>query len=71
MVWSSMHSNLDDFDRIVRGIAGIWLFFIAISAFRARRRATAAIAGIAALGLLQNSLTGYCGGNRVLSLDTT
>lgn len=66
-----MRPNLDRFDRIVRGVAGIWLAFVAISAFRDRRRTTAAITGIAALGLLQNSATGYCGGNRLCGVDTT
>lgn len=66
-----MRSNLDTVDRIVRGVIGIWLLVIAVSALRVRRRPTAALAGIAGLGLLQNAAVGYCGGNRLLGIDTS
>ncbi|MCW8172328.1 DUF2892 domain-containing protein [Natrialba swarupiae] len=29
------------------------------------------MAGIAGLGLLENAVTGYCGGNRLFGIDTT
>ncbi|MWV40497.1 DUF2892 domain-containing protein [Natrialba sp. INN-245] len=66
-----MRTNLDEIGRITRGAVGIWLVAVAISAYRAKRRTTAAIAGIAGLGLLQNAVTGYCGGNRLFGIDTT
>lgn len=66
-----MRTNIDRTDRIARGVVGIWLVAIAISAHRVERRTTAAITGIAGLGLLQNAATGYCGGNRLFGIDTT
>ncbi|NHN42034.1 DUF2892 domain-containing protein [Halorubellus sp. JP-L1] len=66
-----MRTNLDEYDRIARGVIGIWLVAVAVSAARARRRTTAAIAGITGLGLLQNAVTGYCGGNQLCRIDTT
>lgn len=66
-----VRTNLDELDRIVRGTAGVWLVFVAVSAARDRRRATAAIAGIAGIGLVQNALVGYCGANRLCGIDTT
>lgn len=65
-----MRTNLDEVDRIVRGVTGIWLVFVALSAFRSGRRTIAAISGVAALGLLQNAAVGYCGGNRLFGIDT-
>lgn len=62
--------NLSDSDRVLRGVLGIWLVSVAMSALRAGRRTTAAMAGVAGLGLLQNALTGFCGGNWVLGIDT-
>lgn len=66
-----MLTNLDEVDRIGRGVAGIWLVAFAVSAARAGRRDAAATAGVAGLGLLQNAATGFCGGNRLFGIDTT
>ncbi|WP_306060162.1 YgaP family membrane protein [Natronococcus wangiae] len=44
---------------------------VAIAAYTGDERERAAIAGIAGLGLLQNALTGFCGGNYLLGIDTT
>ena len=66
-----MERNVGGIDRIVRGVLGIWLLAVAFAALRARRRTTAAVAGIAGLGLLQNAATRFCGGNWLLGIDTT
>lgn len=63
--------NMDGFDRLLRGVAGIWLLAVAISAVRANRRLTAVTTIIASLGLLGNAASGFCGGNRLLGIDTT
>lgn len=66
-----MRTNLDRTGRIARGVVGVWLVAVGVSAYRVERRTAAAIAGIAGLGLLQNAVTGYCGGNRLFGIDTT
>lgn len=66
-----MRQNLDRLDRILRGVLGIWLAVVAVSALRIGRRVTAAIAFVAGIGLLQNAATGYCGCNSLFGLDTT
>lgn len=66
-----MRQNVGGTDRIVRGVLGIWLVVVAVAALRVRRRTTAAIAGIAGAGLLQNAMTGFCGCNWLLGIDTT
>ncbi|MBX0296654.1 YgaP family membrane protein [Haloarcula nitratireducens] len=66
-----MRHNLDTVDRIIRGVVGIWLIMVAFTALRVRRRTTAAIVGIAGIGLLQNTVTGFCGFNGLLGLDST
>ena len=58
-------------DRIVRGVAGIWLLAMAVGAALDRRTVVAAVTGIAGAGLLSNSLTGHCGGNALLGIDTS
>lgn len=65
-----MRPNLDEVDRTVRGIAGIWLVATAVSAARARDRTTALMTGIAGLGLLQNAATGVCGGGLLFGFST-
>jgi hypothetical protein len=62
--------NMSTADRVVRGVAGIWLLAMAVGALLDRRDVVAAITGIAGLGLLSNSLTGHCGGNALLGIDT-
>jgi hypothetical protein len=63
--------NVGGKDRIVRGVLGIWLVAVAVSALFDDRRATAAMAGIAGAGLLRNAQSGHCGGNALLGIDTT
>lgn len=65
-----MEQNVGRFDRILRGIAGIWLVFIAISAFRDDQREKALVTGVAGAGLLYNWRTGHCGGNAMCGVDT-
>lgn len=57
-------------DRIVRGVAGVWLCALAVSAALEDRRVTALTAAIAGLGLLGNAGSGFCGGNRALGIDS-
>lgn len=66
-----MQRNVGGYDRIVRGVLGIWLVVMAAAAYQDDKRERAAIAGIAGLGLLQNVWTGFCGGNYLLGVDTT
>lgn len=66
-----MHTNVGGFDRVLRGILGVWLVVVALAALRVGRRTTAAVAGIAGAGLLQNAATGFCGGNWLFGIDTT
>ncbi|MBX0324368.1 DUF2892 domain-containing protein [Halomicroarcula sp. F13] len=66
-----MRQNISDSERIGRGVLGIWLIVIAVGALRARRRTVAAIAGIAGIGLIQNAVTGFCGGNWLFNIDST
>ncbi|WP_293032048.1 DUF2892 domain-containing protein [Natronococcus sp.] len=66
-----MERNVGGLDRIVRGVLGIWLLVVAAAAYRDDARERAAIAGIAGLGLLQNAMTCFCGGNYLFGIDTT
>nr|WP_245726727.1 DUF2892 domain-containing protein [Natronorubrum sediminis] len=58
-------------DRVIRGVSGIWLLSMSVGAVLDRRYVIGAITGIAGLGLLSNSVTGHCGGNAVLGIDTS
>ncbi|WP_128477480.1 DUF2892 domain-containing protein [Halorussus pelagicus] len=58
-------------NRVVRGVLGIWLVAVAISAFLDDKRVTAATAAIAGAGLLRNAQAQHCGGNVLLGIDTT
>ncbi|SIR46296.1 Protein of unknown function [Haladaptatus litoreus] len=64
-------NNVGGIDRIIRGVSGIWLIAVAISALLDDRRTTAAIAAIAGAGLLRNAQSQHCGGNALLGIDTT
>ena len=66
-----LEKNMSQADRIVRGVVGIWLLAMSVGALLDRRHVIGAITGIAGLGLLSNSLTGLCGGNAVLGIDTS
>ena len=66
-----MRTNVGGVDRVLRGVLGIWLVVVALAALRVGRRTTAAVAGIAGIGLLQNAATGFCCGNCLFGVDTT
>lgn len=66
-----MKQNMSQADRVVRGVVGIWLLAMSVGALLDRRHVIGAVTGIAGLGLLSNSVTGYCGGNAVLGIDTS
>lgn len=63
--------NMGERDRIIRGVAGIWLLAMAVSAALDDRRVVATTLGIGGLGLLGNARSGRCGGNLLLGVDTT
>jgi len=63
--------NVGGIDRIVRGVLGIWLVAVAISALLDEKRVTAATAAIAGAGLLRNAQAQHCGGNALFGIDTT
>ena len=63
--------NVGGLDRIVRGVLGVWLVVVALAAYLDDRRTTATVAGVAGTGLLQNAVTGFCGCNALLDIDTT
>lgn len=66
-----LEQNMGEVDRIIRGVAGIWLLAVAVSGFFAERRVVAITAAIAGFGLLGNAASGFCGGNLLLGIDTT
>ncbi|MCU4926865.1 DUF2892 domain-containing protein [Halobacteria archaeon AArc-dxtr1] len=66
-----MEQNMSQADRVIRGVSGIWLLAMSVGALLDRRHVIGAITGIAGLGLLSNSLTGRCGGNALLGIDTS
>lgn len=66
-----MQRNVGGSDRILRGVLGIWLVVVALAAIQTGKRTTAAIAGLAGIGLLQNALIGFCGCNWLFGIDTT
>ena len=66
-----MERNVGGLDRIVRGVLGIWLVVVAAAAYRDDKPERAAIAAVAGVGLLQNAVTCFCGGNYLLGIDTT
>lgn len=66
-----LQRNVGGLDRVLRGVLGIWLAVVAVAAYLDDRPTTAAVAGIAGAGLLQNAVTGFCGCNALLGIDTT
>ena len=66
-----MERNVGGLDRIVRGVLGVWLVVVAAAAYRDDKPERAAIAAVAGVGLLQNAVTCFCGGNYLLGIDTT
>lgn len=65
-----MNRNVGGYDRIVRGMLGIWLLVVAIAAFLNDQGIKAATAAIAGAGLLVNWTTQFCGGNALFGIDT-
>jgi hypothetical protein len=63
--------NMSEADRIIRGVVGIWLLAFSVGALLDNRRVIAITTGIAGIGLLQNFVTGHCGGNALLGIDTS
>ena len=66
-----LQRNVGGLDRVIRGVLGIWLAVVAVAAYLEDQRTAAAITGIASAGLLQNAVTGFCGGNALFGVDTT
>lgn len=62
--------NVGGIDRIVRGVLGVWLLAVAVGAGLDGQRGKAFAAGIASAGLLFNVVTGWCGANAVLGVDS-
>ncbi|ELZ34987.1 hypothetical protein C474_01462 [Halogeometricum pallidum JCM 14848] len=63
--------NVGGWDRVLRGVLGIWLSVVAVAASLDEKRTTAAVAALAGAGLLQNAATGFCGCNALFGVDTT
>ena len=66
-----MQQNMSQADRVIRGVVGIWLLAMSVGALLDRRYVIGTTTGIAGLGLVSNSLTGHCGGNALLDIDTS
>lgn len=66
-----MRQNVGEFDRAVRGALGIWLIVVGIAARTQNQNLASLISLLAGAGLLQNALTGFCGGNWLFRIDTT
>lgn len=58
-------------DRVVRGVIGIWLLAVGLAAWSQNRKTLSLIGLIGGAGLLQNAVTGFCGGNWLFGIDTT
>lgn len=67
----NIEQNMSQADRVIRGVVGIWLLAMSVGALLDKRHVVGAITGIAGLGLLSNSLSGHCGGNALLGIDTS
>lgn len=67
----NIQQNVGGFDRIIRGVLGIWLVVVAVAALLDNRRVTAITTAIAGAGLLQNAVSGFCGCNALFGIDTT
>lgn len=67
----NIQQNVGGFDRIIRGVLGIWLVVVAVAALLDNRRVTAITTAIAGAGLLQNAVSGFCGCNALFRIDTT
>lgn len=66
-----MDRNVGGYDRIVRGVLGIWLLVVAVAAFLDDHDVKAVTAAVAGAGLLVNWTTRFCGGNALFGIDTS
>lgn len=62
--------NVGGRDRIARAILGVGLLVVAHRAFLLSRRTTAIAAILASSGLLFNAVSGRCGLNKLLGINT-
>ena len=67
----NIQQNVGGFDRIIRGVLGIWLVVVAVAALLDNRRVTAITTAIAGAVLLQNAVSGFCGCNALFGINTT
>ena len=65
-----MQQNIGRIDQVLRGVMGIWLLMVALSALQPGQKTRSMIAGIAGIGLLQNATTGFCGVTQLFGVDT-
>lgn len=63
--------NVGGRDRAARGVLGAVLFAVAVVAYRRENGSVAALVALASSGLLVNAVTGFCGCNAALGVDTT
>lgn len=65
-----LERNVGGLDRIARGLLGIGLVAVACGAFSSDRRMTGIVATVASTGLLFNAISGRCGLNKLLGINT-
>lgn len=66
-----VEKNVGGNDRTVRALAAVVLTVLAVSALRKQKHKTGLLVGLAALGAGFNAVTGFCGLNATLGIDTT
>ncbi len=64
-------TNVGGSDRLLRAVLAVVSTVVAVRALQSGRRKVGAVAGLAALGAGFNAVTGFCGLNALLGLDTT
>lgn len=64
-------TNVGGKDRLLRAVLAVVSTVVAVQALRGGRRKIGAVAGLAALGAGFNAVTGFCGLNALLGVDTT
>jgi hypothetical protein len=65
-----LRRNVGGLDRKLRAAGGLALLAVAAWAALGTRPTLAAVAGLGALGLLFNAVTGFCGLNALLGVNT-
>ena len=63
--------NVGGRDRTLRAALGVAALAVALASANGRRRGAAVVFGAAAVGLLFNAVTCFCGLNAWLGIDTT